>query len=121
MRNINCNVLSGVENSTVVGSFVDANQLVSASFHAYFSDASGTGKFTLQASNDIAPARNMVAIDNFAPTHWVELPNQVANITGGTPAILTIKQVSYRWLRAYWVGTGIGAGTVNVNMDALSV
>lgn len=117
MRNANINVISDLANANINGTQVDSNQLVSASFHAYFSNAQGAGTFKLQASNDIAPARNVTAIDGFTVTNWVDIPNQSASITTGTSAILTIANCSYRWLRSIWTSTATGAQTVAVVGD----
>lgn len=117
MRNVNINVASALANANISGSQVDANQLVSASFHAYFSNSQGAGTFKLQASNDIAPARNMTAIDGFTVTNWVDIPNQSANITSGTSALLTLSVCTYRWIRPTWTSTATGIQTIGVLAD----
>jgi hypothetical protein len=103
MRNVNVNVLSAADNVSTTGGKVDANQLISVSFHAYFGDSHAAGTFKLQASNDVCPYRNL-ALD-FTPTHWIDIPNQSASISTGTSALLTIAQASYRWFRAVYTSS----------------
>lgn len=119
MRNVNCTVLSAAATASANGVQIDTNQLVSISFHAVFGDAAGAGTIKLQASNDIATSRNMVAIDGFVVTNWVDIPNQSATIVAGAPALLTIGELPYRWMRVVFTRTG-GTTTVRVNMNALS-
>lgn len=121
MRNNNCQVLSGADTGSVNGSQVDANQIISASFQIVFGDASAAGTFLLQGSNDIAPARNMTAIDGFVVTNWTAIPSQTTSITGGASALLTIANSTYRWLRAVYTSASGGSTTVVVNMNALSM
>lgn len=109
MRNVNKTVLSAADNQTTNGDQIDANQLVSASFQAYFGDTNAAGTLKLQASNDLYQDRYQAS--NFTVTNWVDIPNQVATITTGTSALLTIAQSSYRWLRAVFTATGTGAQT----------
>lgn len=112
MRRVNVNVLSAGDSLTTNGSTVDSNQLVSASFHAYFGDTNAAGTFKLQASNDTTPEGYDALQSGFAPTHWVDVPNQTANITSGAGAILTIAQSAYRWIRAVYTSTATGIQTV---------
>lgn len=120
MRNVNCVILSAVDTASQNGSLVDANQLVSASFQAVFGDASAVGVFKIQASNDVAPARNMATQDGFAPTNWTDIPNATVAISAGGTAIITIAQMTYRWVRAVYTRTSDGSTTVVVSMNALS-
>ncbi len=121
MRNVNVQALTGPEKTTKNGVLIDANQLVSISFHAVFSDTDGAGVFKLQASDDITTQGGLASTVGFAPTNWVDIPSQTATITGGTAAILTIPQCAYRWLRAVWTASNSGDGTITVNMNALGV
>lgn len=118
MRNINCNILTGSDASTINGIQVDANQLVSGSFHIYFGDVNAAGTFKLQASNDPCAYGNLAK--DFTVTNWVDIPSQTATITAGASALLTIANMTYRWVRAVMTITTPGATTVNVNMNALS-
>jgi hypothetical protein len=100
MRNLCENTLSGADNLAVNGEQIDANQLVSASFHAYFGDAHAAGTFKLQASNDECTFGNLAA--NFLVTNWIDIPNQTSAVSAGTSALLTVGQMTYRWIRAVW-------------------
>ncbi len=117
MRNVNALALSALDYLDTNGSLIDANQLAQASFHAVFSDATAAGTFKIQGSNDVAPARNMALIDGFAPTHWVDVPNQSASIVAGAQALLTLAPSPYRWLRAVYTNTGAGAQTITTVAD----
>jgi len=119
MRNINCNILSADDDTSQTGSKVDSNQLVSASFSVVFGDGTANGTIKIQASNDPFNARYN-AVNNFTPTNWVDIPSMSATITSGSPAIISIPNMAYRWVRAVWTRTSGGSTTINVNMDALS-
>lgn len=120
MRNVNCNVLSAPDTTSQNGIQIDSNQLISASFHCYFGDATAAGTFKLQASNDIAGSRNMTPIDGFTVTHWVDIPNQSVAIVAGASALLSLSDFAYRWLRVVYTSTSGGSTTITVNMDATS-
>ncbi len=115
MRNVNCNVLSAADNQSTAGDQIDSNQLVSASFQAVFGDSQAAGAFFLQASNDICNDRYQA--QNFVVTNWVNIPNQSANITGGSSAILTIANMTYRWIRAVYTSTATGVQTITTIAD----
>lgn len=110
MRNVNKTVLSASDNQSTNGSTIDANQLVSASFQAYFADTQAAGTFKIQASNDIYQDRYQASL--FTVVNWVDVPNQSANITSGGSALLTIAQSTYRWLRAVYTTTATGVQTI---------
>ena len=119
MRNICCNVLSAVNTASQNGIVVDANQLVSGSFLAYFGDATATGTFKIQASNDPCPFGNTAA--NFTPTHWADIPSASVAIAAGASQLILIPNMAFRWVRAVYTRGSGGSTTVNVNMNALSV
>ncbi len=119
MRNVNCIALSAADTASVNGVQIDANQLVAASFAVVFGDASANGTFKLQVSNDIYNDRYQAV--NFTVTNWTDLPNQSAAITLGRPAILTVPNMTYRWIRAVYVRSSGGSSTILVNMDALGI
>jgi hypothetical protein len=121
MRNINCVVLSNTDTASHNGAAIDANQLVSASFQAVFGDSGVSGTVKVQASNDIYNARYNFPEGNFVPTNWTDIPNASASITSGGSALITIAQMSYRWIRVVFTYTTGGSSTIVVNMDALSV
>ncbi len=105
MRNINVSILAAADNASQTGGKVDSNQLVSASFHAYFGDIHAAGNFKIQASNDVSIIRNLPS--EFTPTNWVDVPTQTATITAGSSALLTIANCAYRWLRAVYTNTAV--------------
>lgn len=107
MRYLNCNILSAADGDNRTGGKVDSNQLISASFHVYFGDALAAGTVKIQASNDEYTAQYLPS--EFTPTNWVDIPNQSAVITVGGSVLLTIAQMSYRWIRAIYSNTGFAA------------
>lgn len=119
MRNLNYSALTGQDSLSINGTQFDSNQWVSASFHAYFGDTQATGTFKLQASNDTGAQGSGYATpqDGFTVTNWVDIPGKSAVIASGSAALLTIEQVSYRWVRAAWTNTGTGVQTVVVTGD----
>lgn len=125
MRNVNCVVLSAPDNANANGNQVDSNQLVSASFHVVFGDSSAAGTVKLQVSNDICNDRYQAS--NFTVTNWVDMPASLAGavttatIASGAQALLTVPQMTYRWIRAVFTHSGGGTTTIIVNMNALSV
>lgn len=119
MRQVNKQVLNGADTGTIDGIQIDSNQLVSASFQAVFGDTSAVGVVKLQASNDIYQDRYQPG--NFTVVNWTDIPNQTASITGGVSALLTVPQMSYRWVRVVYTAASGGSSTLVVNMFALSV
>lgn len=119
MRNGNFNVLSAVDTSSQNGIQIDANQIIAASFQAVFGDSTADGVFKIQMSNDICNDRYQA--NQFTVTNWTDIPNASASIVSGGSAVITIPQVSYRWLRAVYVSSSGGSSTVNVNIDSLSL
>jgi hypothetical protein len=105
MRNLNTNVLSEDDNISSVGEAINANQLVSASFHVYFGDALAAGTVKLQASNDVPNDRAVVAISGFQPTNWVDIPNQSTSVASGASKLLTVVNMAYQWIRVVYDNT----------------
>lgn len=125
MRKVNVNVLSAVDTASATGVLIDSDQLIVASFHAYFGDATAAGTVKVQASNDLAPVGNMALPSNFAPTNWVDVPAMAdsvvtATVASGTSACLVLSHCTYRWLRVVYTRSSGGSTTINVNMFALS-
>lgn len=118
MKNVNCNILSAPDSANATGSTVDSNQLISASFQAYFGDSTAAGTFVIQASNDEYGVGYLPA--NFTPTNWTNIPNATATIVAGASAIISIDTLHYRWVRAIFTGSA-GTTTINVNMFAVSM
>lgn len=116
MRRLNVTVFSA-SNASGNGSQIDANQLVSASFHAFFSDAAAAGTIKVQASNDIPSDRGQTP---FVVTNWVDVPSASVVVASGASALITIANSCYGFYRVVWTRTG-GAGTTTVNMEGLSL
>jgi hypothetical protein len=117
MKQVNVLVLTGPDTSTQIGAAIDASQLVSASFHAYFGDVTAAGTMKIQASNDLDPQG---PVSSFVPTHWADIPSATVATTLGAPQLITIQVLSYRWLRVVYTYTSGGSSTVTVNMFAIS-
>src|SRR5690606_13121726 len=110
MRYVNVNVLSDLATDDINGDQIDSNQLISGSFHLVTSEATESGTFKLQASNDVPPnGKTGPNAGQFVVTNWVDIPNQSASITSGGDAILTLAQMSYRWVRAVFDSTAAAA------------
>lgn len=101
MRNLCTSVLHASDASNQTGITVDSNQLVAASFHFFFGDSLAAGTVKVQASND-PTAQGALA---FTPVNWVDIPNATAAVTTGTPKLITLEDMSYRWLRVLFVNT----------------
>ncbi len=114
MKNVCTSILSAADTASRTGQTVDSNQLVSASFHFLFGDASAAGTVKIQASNDPTPLQN-------GPVNWIDIPNASAVVVAGAPQLITIANMAYRWIRASFVETGAGSTTITCNMNALSV
>lgn len=123
MRNVNSIVLSGADTGSVNGNAIDANQLISGSFHAVFGDATAVGTVKIQASNDVAPIQytGSNGVGPFTPSNWADIPSASASVTGGASVIISLAQMNYRWVRAVYTHTAGGSSTVIVNMNALSM
>lgn len=120
MRNLCSTVLSALSSANTNGTQIDSNQLVSASFHIFFSDTSAAGTFKLQASNDPCAFGNIAK--DFTVTNWVDIPSQTATISSGASAILTVPNMTYRWIRAVYANTAMTPiGNVTVNINALGI
>lgn len=119
MRRVNDTVLVGDDDASIDGNQIDSNQLINISFHCLLSDATGAGTFKVQASNDKCPQG---APNAFVVTNWVDVPNaSVALLAGAQKGLITLTNISYRWLRVvYTVGTP-GDGTATVNSFAVGV
>lgn len=120
MRNVCTNILSAVDTASQNGNVIDANQLISGSFMAYFGDITATGTFKIQASNDPCASGGPTA-NLFVPVNWVDIPSASVAVASGASVLITIAQMNYRWIRAVYTRSAGGSSTVNVNMNALSV
>lgn len=117
MRQYNKQVLSASDNANTNGTQIDANQLVSVSFHFFFGDATASGECKVQGSNDITPLGNMAQPSNFTVTNWVDIPSACADITAGTSAMILIPQSCFRWLRAAFTVDTAGVQTISPVAD----
>lgn len=118
MKYVNTNVMSGADTASLNGPQIDSNQLISASFHGYFGDGSAAGTIKIQASNDID---NSGYLQAFTVVNWVDIPNATATVAAGAPALITLTQISYRWMRVVYTRASGGSTTVAVNMFAVSI
>lgn len=120
MRQINIPILAGDDSlGSVTGSKVDSGQLVSASFQSVFGDVTAVGVVKIQASNDPGAENNLA--QNFTPTNWSDIPNATSAIASGVGPMITIANMTYRWVRAVYTRTSGGSTTVMVNMNALGI
>lgn len=120
MRNVCVNILSATDTASHNGSAVPSNQLVSASFQAYFGDDTAAGTFKIQASNDFSISGTQMP-SAFTPTNWVDIPNASVSITSGGSALITIANMCYQYVRAIYTSDSGGSSTINVEMNALSI
>ncbi len=115
MRQEAINVLSSADYLNATGSKIDSGQLINASFHTYFGDATAAGTVKIQASND--PVPNGAMRFQFTPTNWVDIPNASATITAGTSSLISLANIAYNWIRVVWTSTGTGAQTITTRAD----
>jgi hypothetical protein len=122
MRQVNQVVLSAVDTASQNGVQIDSNQLINASFQAVFGDSSAAGTFLIQASNDVAPLNYSGSSSaQFVATNWTNIPNATATITAGGSAIISLSEMSYRWLRAVYTHSSGGSSTVKVSMFGMGI
>lgn len=113
MRFVNKTIYSGTNIASGNSDQIDANQLISASFHCITAGVDAQGSFKLQASNEVpsggksGPYAQLVTV-----TQWIDVPNQSANVTAGGDALLTVAQMTYRWIRAVWTSTAVKASLI---------
>lgn len=121
MRRTNDIVLQGASDANQNGIQLDANQIISASFQAVFTNGDEVGTFKLQASNDVCPQGNQSV--NFVVTNWTDIPGSLVTITAGSSALITLSSAAtpYRWLRAVWVrASGGSASGTSATVSMLS-
>lgn len=112
-----------VSNHSDTGSFtspaINARQWVTATFMAYFSEATAAGTITLQFSND-NPAPT--GISNFTPTNWLSLTGTGTATASAGGSVVVYPPVNFvaQWYRIVFTRTG-GAGTFSVAYNALFV
>lgn len=119
MKYVNYTLLSASDATSQTSAKVDTDQVVSISFHCFFSDGDVAGTCQVQASNDPCPAGYIP--DTFTPTNWVNVPLASGTSTAGSSVLITIPVSSYRWLRLNFSATQAGSGTIKVNVFGISV
>jgi hypothetical protein len=122
MRNVNNKIMSASNTGTQVSAPIDANQLISASFVATFTDGAAAGTLKLQCSNDPVSAGAGNVYSAFTPTNWVDVPGSTATaaVSSGANAVIYLPaNFCARHLRVSFTSSA-GAGTFIVNMDGLS-
>lgn len=117
MHKVNVNVLSGAATGSITGAKIDSNQLMAASFQVVTGDVAVAGTVKIQASNDIC--NDQYQPDQFTPTNWSDIPSATSTVAAGVGPLITINQLSYRWMRVVFTRTG-GTTTINVNMFAIA-
>lgn len=116
MRQVNNVILRAADNASQNSAVIDANQLINASFQAIFDDAGPTGTFKIQASLDVSAVGNP-----FTPTNWIDIAGASASITLGSAALISINNMSYRWLRAVWTRASGGAADKNITVTLFAI
>lgn len=119
MKYVNINVLSAGDDVSQIGAKIDADQLVSASFQAYFGDSTAAGTVKIQASNDVCPYGYIPG--GFTVTNWTDIPSATATVTAGASVLITLPQISYRWMRVVYTSSVAGSTTINVNLFAVAL
>ena len=116
MRNAQINILNASSSSvSQIGSAIDVNQVVSASFQAVFGGSIG-GTVKIQCSNDLPTNERQL----FVPTNWSDIPNATSTITAGAGPAIVIGNMCFSYIRAVWTYSSGSATTVVVNMNVLS-
>ena len=120
MRNVNERFASQSVSGTTPITFakIDAQQLITISFQAVFTDLAVGGTLKIQMSNDPCAYGNTAGV--FTPTNWTDIPNATATVTAGLGGIVSLQQVGYRWMRAIFTPSA-GAGTCFVQFNAMGV
>lgn len=119
MKNLSCVVLNGDDSDDILGSQIDSNQLVSASFQPIFADVSATGVVKIQMSNDVC--NEGYQSNQFTVTNWTDIPTATASVVAGISPPIILTQISYRWMRAIYTRTSGGTTTGTVSMFAISL
>lgn len=119
MKYVNFIALNADDSEDQETAAIDCSQLVSASFHCFFNDATAEGDIKIQASNDLCPVGYQPA--QFTPTNWVDIPNATVSITSGGAALITLPQISYRWMRAVYNNDSGGSSEIIIEFFAISI
>ena len=116
MNRVNVNVLSAADTATQTGIMIDSSNFFAASFQAVFGDATAVGSINIQASNDLYANKYLDNTTLFTPTNWTTVGT--AAVTAGASVVISLNNMSFRWLRVVYTSTSGGSTTVNVNMYA---
>jgi hypothetical protein len=119
MRDLNVVILSAPDTAGAIGSQIDSNQLISASFQAVFKDTTAAGTVVIEASNDVAPIQ-YTSPSTFLASNWTAIPSASASVTSGSSVMIMIPYMAYRWIRARYIYTSGGSSTITISMNALS-
>lgn len=103
---------TGAKNSLVI----DAQNIVSGSLQASFSDGAAAGTLVLQCSND-NPSLIFAGSATPVPVNWSTCTNGTINasatVASGALTFMSLQWLNSRWLRVQWTRSG-GAGTLTV-------
>lgn len=116
MKNVNAIVLQADNDDSANGDQIDASQIYAASFQAINGDTGAAGTVKIQASNDLCPAGYLP--DAFTVTNWVDIPSASVAVVAGAPVLISLPNVTYRWLRVVFTETSPGNTTITVQMYA---
>lgn len=104
---------AGAKNSIVL----DAQQIVSGSIQASFTDVAAAGTLLIQCSDDNPAGLLVTSAGQPIPVNWNTLTNATANasavVAAGATTLISMQWVNCRWLRAQWTRSA-GAGTLTV-------
>lgn len=101
---------AGAKNSVVV----DAQQIVSGSIQASFTDGTAAGTLVLQCSNDAPSAVIGSGSGTPVPVNWSTCANGSntgsATVSSGALTFISLQWLNSRWIRLQWTRSG-GSGT----------
>lgn len=117
LRPSNVVLMNAVSNSgTKLSAVIDAQNIVSGSIQASFTDGSAAGTLVLQCSND-APSSVYTGSAVPVPTNWSTCANAsntaTASVSSGALTLISMQWLNSRWLRVSWTRSG-AAGTLTV-------
>jgi hypothetical protein len=115
-------VNAAADTSSYTSQAVWSWQWLTASFMAYFSEATAAGTIQLQYSNDMPTGVTNPNVQ-FTPTNWANVPGSTATATivaGATGTVYPPVNFVAQWYRIVFTRTG-GAGTFSVTYDAFAV
>lgn len=96
---------------------IKAGQLIQCSLQCVVTGAS-TGTLKLQFSNDIT---DPTVPNGAAPTNWVDIPSASITVSAAGVTGLVKMDLAYNYLRVVWTHNNGSAGTISVNLFAVSI